>query len=89
MNYTLNLKSNPNNPTYISVFNQQLAAQFTSKPKARFGVRMQQLFSSASIELEHVITQSQPLHPGNTTYHLSYFTSIPIMINHAPLQNSF
>ena len=57
MNYTLKLKSNPNNPTFASVYNQQFADNFESKPKAinSFGLRVQQLFSSASIEIENAI----------------------------------
>ena len=57
MNYTLKLKSNPNNPTFASVYNQQFADNFASKPKALlpFGLRVQQLFSSASIEIENAI----------------------------------
>ena len=31
--YPLKVKSNANNPTYISVFNQQFVANFTNKPK--------------------------------------------------------
>ena len=91
VNDTLKLKSNSNNPTYISIFNQQFSSKCTSKHKAipPFGLCIQQLFSSASIDLEQLEhLPSQSLHPGNTTYHLSYLTSISIMINHPPLLNS-
>ena len=51
MNNTLKLKSNSNNPTYISIVNQEFAEKFTSKPKStpHFGLRIKQLFSSPSI----------------------------------------
>ena len=66
MNYTLKRKSNPNNPTYISVFIQQFEEKFASKPKAipPSGLCMQQLFSFTGIELKHVITHSISITPS-------------------------
>ena len=83
MSYILKLKSNPNNSTYISVFNQQFSAKFTSKPKASkpsFGIRKQQLFSSVSIELEHVI-----IHSISVTTPWKY--NIPVVLFDIPINS--
>ena len=83
INYTLKLISNPNNATYISVFNQQLAAKFASKAKTipPFVQRMQILISSDNIELDHIVTHIISVSPPWKSYHLSYLIPISIIFD--------
>ena len=96
VNFTLKYIFHPNNPTYISVFSEQFAANYPRKHKAisPFELRVQQLFHFANVDLKRVMTDSISVTPS-WTYNIpsktlpSDLTSVSINIKQQPLSEFF
>jgi len=54
--YTIKLKSSPNNPTYNTVFHPKFKNKFLEKPSAipTFGIRIHNVISDSNIQLNHI-----------------------------------